>query len=74
MSKQIFKCTCPICGEAHELEADYLVPGVQGVINRPDGQIVILDPTKTERHCKICASFILENIVKASMCVEVEDE
>ena len=74
MSKQILKCTCPICGESHELEADYLVPGIEGFMNLNRGRVSILDSTKTDRHCKMCASFILENAVKTSIHVEVVDE
>ena len=74
MGKMKLKCTCPICGETHELEADMLIPGVQGVINRPDGVVTILDPTKTERHCKICAELLARNAVDAAMHLEVEDE
>lgn len=75
MGKMTLKCTCPICGEVHELEADMLIPGVQGVINRPDGRpMVILDPTKTDRHCKICAELLVRDCVDAAMHLEVEDE
>ena len=74
MGKMKLKCTCPICGEAHELEADMLIPGVQGVINRGSETVVILDPTKTERHCDICAVLLARNLVDAAMYVEVEDE
>lgn len=74
MSKQKLKCTCPICGEVHELEADMLIPGVQGVINRAGETVTILDPTKTERHCDICAGLLVRNCVDAAMHLEVEDE
>lgn len=74
MSKQILKCTCPICGEAHELKADLLIPGVQGVITRAGETVTILDPTKTERHCDICAELLARNLVDVAAHVEVEDE
>lgn len=74
MSKQKLKCTCPICGETHELEADMLIPGVQGVINRAGETITILDPTKTERHCDMCAAALVRNLVYPYTHVEVADE
>lgn len=72
--KKKLKCTCPICGEEHELEADMLIPGIQGVINRPDGVVTILDPTKTDRHCKMCSEALVRNLVYPYTHVEVEDE
>lgn len=75
MSKQKLKCICPICGEAHELEADIIMPGVQGVIYDPEGRpLTILDSTKTERHCGMCAEALVRNLVCLYTHVEVEDE
>ena len=72
--KKVLKCTCPICGEEHELEADYVMPGVEGVLPLSGGTVTILDSTKTDRHCKICSDLITRNLVDAAIHVEVEDE
>lgn len=74
MNKQILKCVCPLCDEEHELEADMLIPGVEGVINRPDGTVTILDPTKTERHCKICGELLVRGLIDEGQHLEVADE
>lgn len=74
MSKLKLKCTCPICDEVHEVEADYLTPGIEGVINRPEGPIIILDSTKTVRHCKICSELLTKNAMECAEHLEVADE
>jgi hypothetical protein len=59
MSKQKLRCKCITCGEEFELEADMLIPGVEGHMNLAEGSVSILDPTK-ERRCDICTMLLIE--------------
>ncbi|MBO5887492.1 MAG: hypothetical protein J6Q60_05675 [Bacteroidaceae bacterium] len=52
--KQKLKCTCRACGEDFEIEADYLIPGIEGHMNLAEGQVIIADPTRTNRLCDVC--------------------
>lgn len=61
MSKEKLKCKCITCGEEFELEADMIIPGVEGWLPCADGVVTILDPTK-ERRCDICAIFLIEEL------------
>lgn len=71
MSKEKLKCKCITCGEEFELEADMIIPGVEGCLPCAGGTVTILDPTK-ERRCDFCAELILRNLVDDAMYREVE--
>lgn len=64
MSKATLKCVCRDCKTIFELEADWLVPGIEGYIDLPQGRVSILDPTKTGRRCASCASAMLEDLIR----------
>ena len=65
MSKKILKCTCETCGNEFEIEADFIVPGIEGFMTLAGGEVRILDPTK-KRRCDICMSFMLEDLMKGA--------
>ena len=53
MKRQI-ELTCATCGVKFAKEADYILPGIQGIIINSKGEeIRFVDPTE-EHHCDAC--------------------
>ncbi len=65
--KKTLQCVCQDCKVVFELEADLLIPGIEGHVDLGQGRISILDPTKTGRRCASCASAVLEQFIKNCM-------
>lgn len=60
---KVLKCRCQKCLKDFEIEADYLIPGVEGFMNLGHGQVKILDPTRTERMCDFCCEIELTKLM-----------
>lgn len=60
--KKVLKCTCRTCGKEFEVYADYLIPGVEGFMTMAEGQVLIMDPTRTDRMCDECVAAELEKL------------
>lgn len=59
MKKQI-ELTCSTCGEKFTTEADYIIPGINGYVDKLSGErVVIIDPT-AEHHCEECTLKAIE--------------
>lgn len=75
MGKKKLTCVCRDCRTVFELEADMLVPGVEGFMNLAGGQVKILDPTRTDRMCDACCEIALAKLMASvEEAVEVEKE
>ena len=74
MGKKTLTCVCRDCRTIFELEADYLIPGVEGFMDLAGGQVKILDPTRTDRMCDPCCEIALARIMRyVEEAVEKED-
>lgn len=60
---KVLKCRCRKCLNDFELEADYLIPGVEGYMDLGSGQVKILDPTRTKRMCDFCCEIELAKLM-----------
>ena len=60
---KVLNCRCRKCLKDFELEADYLIPGVEGYMNLGSGQVKILDPTRTNRMCDFCCEVELTKLM-----------
>ena len=62
--KQQIELTCSTCGVRFPAEADYILPGISGVIvNSAGEEITFIDPT-AEHHCKLCVNGAVEVILR----------
>lgn len=69
--KQQIELTCATCGKKFTAEADYILEGISGFVNRRNGeQVTFIDPT-AEHHCAEC---ILEAYEKAKAAKEAAFE
>ncbi|MBQ8237895.1 MAG: hypothetical protein IJZ39_07105 [Oscillospiraceae bacterium] len=56
--------TCPDCGKEFEVYADYVLNGVEGAIQKSDGNVVIFaDPTAKHR-CDECREKALQKFIE----------
>lgn len=49
---------CPTCGNSFTVEADYIIPGVEGFCN----EVTFVDPTRP-RHCRKCFDEMISKLV-----------
>lgn len=67
MSGRFIYYTCPRCHAYFELviDADYFIPGVEGIITDRNGEVkVIQDPTKTDHYCDDCTKIMWKEFGK----------
>ena len=59
MKKQI-ELACATCGNKFTAEADYIIPGINGYVDKLSGErVTIIDPT-AEHHCDECIKKAME--------------
>lgn len=61
---ELISFICRTCNQKFEMEADYLIPGVEGYMNYNGRLVHVVDPMRTRRMCDACVEKSLKGIVR----------